>query len=268
MAGLKILFVTQEDPFYVPQFFREFASVFDPQQVDVVGVIVQKTLGKRSFKELLVRLWRFYGPRDFILVGALYVIFTMLNTIAVLFQGRFPGSFSVTHVALKARWKIIECPDVNAPSFIASVKHEGIDLMVSVAASQIFSDQLLSAPRLGCINVHNSLLPKNRGMMPNFWALSNIDSESVSGMTVHMMNEALDDGPIILQRPLPLDRNESLHHLMKRTKRLNAHLVIEALSILQGGVVLQPNNRSEATYNTFPNKEDVRRFRQKGLRVI
>ena len=267
---LKILFVTQSDPFYIPEFFREFIAHWDPLQIDVRGVIIQSPLGKKSRRELVRQMLAFYGPGNFFRLGVTYAVKKALAFVVVgATRGRFPGTFSLEHLLLKSGWPIIRNGNINAPEFTSRLKEMNLDLIVSVAASQKFKAEVLAVPRFGCINVHNSPLPKNRGMLPNFWALCNIDQEPVSGMTVHKMNATLDDGPIVLQHDVLLSPRESLHDLILRTKRLNAHLVLEALALYRGGEpIYLPNDAGQATYNNFPTREDVRVFKAKGLRLL
>jgi methionyl-tRNA formyltransferase len=106
-------------------------------------------------------------------------------------------------------------------------------------------------------------------MLPNFWSLYQYDADPVSAMTVHKMNETLDDGAIVLQEELHLDPAESLEDLIVRTKRLDAHLVLKALALYKTGEpALLPNDRAQGSYNRFPTREDVSRFRAKGLRLL
>lgn len=268
---LKVLFVTQDDPFFVPHFFDEFIAISKEEpEIRVEGAVIQKPLGKRTLKSLVKQMWDFYGPVDFLRVGSLYVVYKTLNIIAVrLFRGRFFGMFSLRHLLLKKGWNVVSMTDVNSTSFINLVRSLEIDLIVSVAASQIFKPPILTAPPYGCINVHSAKLPKNRGMLPNFWALYHYDTEPTSAITIHKMNEHLDDGEIILQEEFPLDPKESLHQLIVKTKRLAAqHMITVLRQYCKGEPTFLRNDPTEATYHTFPAKEDVARFRAKGLRLI
>ncbi|MBI5772909.1 MAG: formyl transferase [Verrucomicrobia bacterium] len=267
---LRVLFITQDDPFYIPHFFREFVRIFHDGEIAVLGAVIQAPLGKKSFAALVRQMFDFYGPVDFLRVGGKYAGFKVLNALAVkVFHGRFPGVFSLEHFMLKENWKIIRIRDMNSAESLQRLDEMKVDLLVSVAASQKLKPELLARPRLGCINIHNSKLPKNRGMLPNFWSLFRCDTEPVSAMTVHRMNATLDDGPIVLQKEFPLDPKETLDELIIRTKRMNAHVVLEAMQLFKRGEPpLLPNDAAQATYNTFPTKEDVRRFRAKGLRLI
>jgi methionyl-tRNA formyltransferase len=88
-------------------------------------------------------------------------------------------------------------------------------------------------------------------------------------MTVFKMNEELDAGDIILQREVVLDPKESLEDLITRTKIANAQLILDAIRLYKNGVPkMIPNDESQATYFSFPTKDDVKRFREKGLKLV
>ena len=267
---MNVLFITQDDPFYIPHFFREFFAHCRDPEIKVHGIVIQAPLGKNSMGALMKQMLTFYGWADFLRVGFKFAFYKVMNAIATRgFRGRFPGNFSLEHFLMKNGIRIMHCRDANVASFIDTLKLLKLDLIVSVAASQKFRRELLSTPRYGCINVHNSMLPRNRGMLPNFWSLYRFDSDPVSGMTVHKMNETLDGGAIVLQEEFRLDPAESLEDLIVRTKKLNAHLILKALSLYKNGEpALLPNDGTQATYNSFPTREDVKRFRAKGLRIL
>lgn len=267
---LNIMFITQDDPFYIPHFFQEFVDIFNDLDVCIKGVVIQAPLGKKSFRNLVKQMLDFYGPVNFVRLGLQYTIAKILNIVAVkLFKGNFWGIFSLEHLLLKKGWKIIHITDANSKEFREIVEKQNIDLLVSVAASQKLKSEILSKPKYGCINIHNAKLPKNRGMLPNFWSLYNYDLDPISAMTVHKMNEKLDEGSIILQKEFNLNPQESLHELIVKTKRANAHLILEVIEMYkQGEPNYLPNDSQAATYNSFPTKEDVRKFRVKGLKLL
>jgi len=142
-----------------------------------------------------------------------------------------------------------------------------IDLDISVAAPQIFKEKLIKLPSRGCINIHNSKLPKYRGMLPNFWQMFN--GEKAVGTTIHFINAGIDDGDILFQKETPIEPGESLDSLIKRTKKLGAIFMIDAvLSLKQGPVKPLPNRKEEATYFTFPTKEQAKEFRKRGYKLL
>ena len=267
---LKILFVTQDDPFYIPSFFREFDLIFNDNDIKIEGVVIQAALGKKNIKELIRQMLDFYGLANFFRLGIRFASYKVFNTIAIKgFKGKFPGAFSVEHYLLKTNWKIIKTNDVNSADFVEMVKEMDLDLIVSAGASQKFKSTILSIPKYGCINIHNSKLPKTRGMLPSFWSLLNYDKEPITAMTVFKMDKELDSGDIILQWDVVLNPKETLEELIIRTKKQNAHIVLEAIKLFKTGEPqLLPNDDTQATYFSFPSRDDVRKFKAKGLKLI
>lgn len=260
----RLLFVTQDDPFYVRLFFEEFLAHY-PYKDEIAGVVIAPTMGKKSLAKLARQMYEFYGPVDFVRMGLRYFYFKLMNRLTRIWRtNRF---YSIRQVCEHYEVPVLETPDINAAAFLAGISSLGLDLIISVAAPQIFRETLLALPRHGCINIHNAKLPKYRGMLPNFWQMYH--GEKAVGTTIHRINSKLDDGDILLQRESPIEPGESLEALIRRTKRFGAQLMIEALQgIRQGWFQPLPNNAAEATYFSFPTKEQVREFKAKGYRLL
>ena len=150
---------------------------------------------------------------------------------------------------------------------MSTIRQLNLDLIVSVAAPQVFKSALIAVPRIGCINIHNAKLPKYRGMLPNFWQMYH--GEKSVGTSIHRINDKIDDGDILLQKETPIQPGETLDSLIRRTKKIGANMMIEAIEGLKSGL-LQPivNSSAQATYFGFPSKNDVSEFRRKGGRLI
>jgi methionyl-tRNA formyltransferase len=260
----RFAFITQEDPFYVRIFFDEFLKRW-PRLEEIGAVFIAPSMGKRSVAQLARQMYEFYGPADFVRLGARYVIYKLAARLPL---GRGAKRYYSITQACKAYGVPVEhIPDVNAPEFIARLRAMKPELVVSVAAPQIFREALLSVPRLGCINIHNSKLPKYRGMLPNFWQLYN--GERSVGTSIHRINKSLDDGAILLQRETPITPGETLESLILRTKRQGAEIMVEAVErLLSGSLDDLPNERAESSYYSFPTKQHVTEFRRRGLRLI
>jgi methionyl-tRNA formyltransferase len=264
MMAFNILFITQEDPFYVRLFFEEFLAHY-PHRDEIAGVVIAPTMGKNSLSKLVRQMYGFYGPVDFVRMGLRYVYYKLMNRLGRAWRtGRF---YSIRQVCEHYRVPVLETPNVNDPVFLASIRSSVLDLIISVAAPQIFRESLLAIPKHGCINIHNAKLPKYRGMLPNFWQMYH--GEKAVGTTIHRINAKLDDGDILLQRESPIEPGESLEALIRRTKRFGARLMIEAVQgIREGRLQPIPNNSAEATYFSFPTGEQVREFKAKGYRLL
>lgn len=268
---LNVILVTQDDPFYLPHFFEPLKTVLDRHpDIAIRGIVIQPPLGARSTGALARQMLDFYGPAGFVRMGARFAWRKAMALVAVrAFNGRMPGAYSLEHLARRFGWPVVATRDVNSPEFLSIVAARQIDLVVSVGASQKFKRSVLQAPRYGCINLHNSKLPKLRGMLPTFWALFEYDRDPTSALTVFKMTEDLDAGPIVLQRDFALDPGEPLDRLIKRTKRLGAELVVDAIALYRHGEPpLTPMDSSLATYKSFPKKQDVDAFRARGYRIL
>ncbi len=264
MTPTRVLFITQEDPFYVRLFFEEYLAIHPANQVPV-AIAIAPAMGKTSVWALATQMLEFYGIANFVRVGVRFVMYKLGARIG---WGGRPGRFlSIAQVCRHYGVPVLRPRDVNSSDFVAEVRRLEADLIASVAAPQIFKPPLISTPRLGCINIHNSRLPKYRGMLPNFWQLYH--GESVSGVTVHRINAALDDGAIILQRDNTIEPGETLHSLIVKTKRAGARVMIDAIDSLASGTAQEvENSREHATHFTFPTRADVREFRRRGHRLL
>jgi methionyl-tRNA formyltransferase len=127
------------------------------------------------------------------------------------------------------------------------------DAAVVVAYGRILPAGFLRAPRMGCINVHFSLLPQYRGAAPVNWAI--VRGERVSGVTTMLMDEGLDTGAILLQRETLIGETETAPELMSRLSTQGSELLSETLKRLDE---IEPREQSEekATFAPVLRRED------------
>jgi methionyl-tRNA formyltransferase len=125
----------------------------------------------------------------------------------------------------------------------------------------------LSVPPQGCINIHHAPLPRYKGMMPRFWQLYH--GEAQLGVTIHYMAAKVDEGDALLQEMSPVMPGESLHNLIRQSKRHGAHCMAKVLNDLQNNQAVPVRlDHQQGTYFTFPRREEALEFRRRGLRVI
>lgn len=129
------------------------------------------------------------------------------------------------------------------------------DLGIIAAYGQILPKEILEAPQYGFINVHPSLLPKYRGPSPIQSAI--LSGEEKTGVTIMRVAEKLDAGPILLQKELAIEENETFASLHDRLAALGADLLLEAVPKLAAGK-LPPvvQEETEATFTKMLGKED------------
>lgn len=266
-APLAVAIITQEDPFYIPQFFRSFCGRLptNADRITIREVVIQSSFGENKL-QLAKRLLGFYGWTDFL---RLLVWYTRQKSLSLLERLRFRKEpMSIAGICRKHRIAVRMEADINCKAFIEHIRSTGIDLIVSVSAPQIFQQALLEVPRYGCINIHNGRLPDYRGMLPNFWQMRN--GEQYSRTTIHTMVRKLDAGAVVWEEATSIRPGMSLDALIRETKeksadalwRVLAHLAQhQSLSILR-------EIEGEGSYYSFPNSRDAQELRAKGHALL
>ena len=117
------------------------------------------------------------------------------------------------------------------------------DVAVVAAYGQILPKAVLDVPRLGCVNIHGSLLPKYRGAAPIQQAV--LDGEEVTGVTTMLMDVGLDTGDILMKRETRIGENETSAELFDRLAVLGGELILDTLSALEKGE-LTPQKQDES----------------------
>lgn len=254
--------MTQEEPFHLPAFFREFFAGLRREPVVVTGVDITPTLDQKRGLSLARKLYGFYGPRDFFCLGMRYLA---VKARALLPSRAPPGTIARVAAAHGVPSRLVA--DVNDAACIERLRSLEPDLLISVGASQVFGRDLLAVPRLDAINVHTGRLPEYRGMMSVFWQMCN--GEDALGVTVHTMTETIDAGEVLLTRSMPLEGERCLHRVNRKATLLGARALIEVLrQYCDGSVTRTPVDASTGTYRSFPGREDVIRFRRRGNRLL
>ena len=145
----------------------------------------------------------------------------------------------------------------NNVEFRASLEAIAPDAIVVVAYGRIIPRWMLDLPRLGCINLHGSLLPKYRGAAPIQWAVAM--GEAVTGNTTMLLEEGLDTGPILLQQQVAIRPEQTAIDLFQELAILGAPLVVETLvALANGSIKPQPQDHTQATLARILDREDGR----------
>jgi len=263
-SEFSFIFITQDDPFYVRCFFDEFLKIY-PNPEEIQAVVIQKPMGKKSTWALVKQMYAFYGLTDFFKMGLRYLKTKSLNKLSHIYPKL--EWFNLKQLCHVQKIKVLYQNALHQPEFLDRLRRQNLDVIISVAAPTIFKQELIDIPRLGCLNIHHAPLPRYRGMMPNFWQLYH--GEKTVGITIHRINSKIDEGEILLQRQVLINPSESLDALIKRTKRLGAHYMVEAIKMIRNGKVRYKKNRpEEGSYFPFPKREDVLRFRGMGHRLL
>ncbi|MEW6457533.1 MAG: methionyl-tRNA formyltransferase [Bacillota bacterium] len=149
--------------------------------------------------------------------------------------------------ALKQGLEILQPVNIRDHVFVDLIRELRPDFIVVAAFGRILPGVVLDIPRLGCVNVHASLLPRYRGAAPIHWAVMNGEPET--GVTTMLMDEGLDTGDILLQEKTAIGPDDNFGVVHDRLAELGAVLLVRTLDRLTAGeLVPRPQNESRATY--------------------
>lgn len=171
-------------------------------------------------------------------------------------RGRKVGVGPVKQLALEQGIPVQQPPTLRDTAVQDALRALDADLMVVVAYGLILPEAVLSIPRLGCINVHASLLPRWRGAAPIQRAILSGDEET--GVTIMRMDAGLDTGPMLLRRPCPILDTDTAQTLHDRLAALGGTALVEAVVLLQnGGAVLTAQDERLACYARKLDKHEA-----------
>ena len=248
---MKAIFLTTDDPLYLPAFYERVLSERAP---DTRAVYVAPPLYKKqSPLQAAVRYARTFGP-----VAAAH-----LTARIVLARLRRQ---SIAEACRRHGVPCLPVADVNAPEFLDELRRQGADVLISVSCPQIFKKPLIELPPLGILNIHGAILPQYRGVLPSFWMLAN--GEKKAGVSIYYVDSRIDAGELCGQRIYDIPADESLDGFLKRSKAIAADLLLEVLSdIERGQVTRRALNLAEGSYFSWPDTSAVRKFRAAGRRL-
>jgi methionyl-tRNA formyltransferase len=248
---VKLVFLTTEDPIFLPRFFRR---VLARRAGDIAAVYIVPPLYRdQSAGQAARRYARTFGVAD--------TVRLVQRTLGAKARGHSIASVCAAHGVRCERVR-----DVNDARCLAALSGLAPDVAVSVSCPQIFKRNLLEIPRLGVLNVHGALLPHYRGVMPSFWMLAN--GEEQAGVSVYFVNEQIDAGDLCGQRAFSIAADDTLEQFLHRSKAVAAELVLDVLERLErGGIERRPLDLSKGSYFSWPTPDDVKRLRAAGRRV-
>jgi methionyl-tRNA formyltransferase len=251
----KIIITTSEN-LYLPVFFKRlFEERSDFEKIFVTNIKKKK---EKNSLSVLLRYLKTFGWKNTVILIWKYIKIEILDTfrnvkIASIFKSK------------KINYEIIE--NVNDVDFVDQIKSLNIDLIISVSCPQIFGLRLISVPKIGCINIHGSELPKYRGLLPSFWTLLNQENDGCVTL-FFIKDEKLDLGDAVCVKKFKIPANISLHEFLIYSKKIHATSLLNTLeSIESGSFSRTPIIDSKGSYCAFPTRDDYLDFVGKGLRV-
>ena len=162
-------------------------------------------------------------------------------------RGREVQYSPVKECALSYGIPVLQPLKIKEEDAVEELRKYPADIFVVAAFGQLLSEEILNMPRLGCINIHASLLPAYRGAAPIQWCV--INGEEKTGVTIMQMAKGMDTGDILLQKEVVLDEKETGGSLFDRLMETGAELIVEALPKIEAGELTPVVQKEElATY--------------------
>ena len=251
---MRIIIVTPNEPFYLSDNISYLLKNLKNNNHDIVSCVLlsPSPYGNReTFFTKSQKVLNIFGLSFFLYYSLKFIK-------AKLFKPSVKKILNLNKIPLTLLNKSINHKD--SLDIISSYKS---DLIISILGNEIFKSKILSLPRYGCINLHSSLLPDFKGVMPSFWVL--LKKENHTGVSVFKMDEGIDSGPIICQKKIAISKNITQKDLIIRTKKIGMELIIESVEKIKSGKIDYNKNTNGKENNfSFPKTSDVNEFLQQG----
>lgn len=262
---MRILLLTSRLDYAAERTLDQLLKIKD---IEIVGVLKEK-FSFRKIRNIRKTLRIFEG------MGLLYALLFLSNFIIL--QMGFILSILLYCMKKAKRWRSLKhlCREKNIPIYSTTDinEHETIyflkkmkcDYFISINFGQKIGKEALAIPKQGSINVHPGLLPKYKGMLPYFWSI--FKKEKHTGVTIHYMNEKLDEGRVIAQEKVKIRKIDSVLRVFLKTTKAGASLLKKVLEKTKTGAIHQFdkfNKTEKRNYYSLPMKEQLKEFFRRG----
>ena len=252
-----------DDPIQTYRFIKE---IIDAKKDEIVGLAVPKgnrlTLSKGKSKiTYIFSLLLIMGPWHFFITSFKTLIFKIKKKLFLFGIGKNP-SISAYAESNKIPTKIITTP--NSKKFREYLQTLNLDIIIN-QSQNIIKKELLNIPKIGVLNRHNAILPKNRGRLTPFWVI--FKNEKETGVSIHFVDEGIDSGDILIQKKYEVTKHDNFNTIVEKNYSIASQAMIEALDKLKNGDHnFIKNDDALATYNTTPTFSEALSFRVKLFR--
>ena len=257
---MKVFLIIGESRFYQPDFV---ASFLRETKDEVVGAILvtkappKADLNKYIFKNLYVLRFN-----EIFKLGLFTIKAIILDLFARKEKDQNFYSVETVYKCFDLDYFKVES-SINKKEILDRIREKNPDVIIS-SNPLIFKEEILSLPKICCINRHSSLLPEYGGLWPVFHALR--EGAKNTGVSVHTMTPEIDKGIVLAQYKVPIYKNDSVSDLYSITFRLSSLAVLDALDKIRNNDFTAVNSRDHElltpSYFSNPTKDDWAMFRE------
>lgn len=202
----------------------------------------------------------FYGIVFFLTV---YLHVFGLFLAGILYWNRKRKWLSTEKLAKTNHIPLFEVDKINSTESKKMMKDLAPDVMITLSFDQILKKDVLEIPKLAALNLHPGVLPKYKGIFPEFWKIYN--KEKYSGVTVHYLAEKVDAGDILAQVRFPIKKTDTKWSLAIRSAKAGEKILTDVLLKIKNGVKIKPiKNLGLSKYYSMPSKEQLDDFYNRG----
>lgn len=255
---MRIFIITMDDPIQTRDFIKR---IIDNREKDIIGVAVTKgnrlTISKKRSKVIyLFSLLLIMGAIPFLRNS----LITLIDKVKkLLSKYKIVEDPSILNYAKSKKIAVWNLNTLNSTDFLSMLSSLNVDLIVNQSQS-IIKTELIKIPRIGIINRHNALLPKNRGRLTPFWVL--FKNEQETGVSIHFVTEQIDAGDIIVQEKYPILKNDTFNSLVRKNYEIAPKAMLKAIDLLEkGNYMTIKNDANQASYNTIPTFSEALKYR-------
>ncbi len=246
-----------------------FNKLIKRNDLEIVGVV------RSDISFFTKKYWRYarYGVRRSGLFYGIVIALTIyLEFIGIALAGLFLWHRkrrwrTVSNLVKKHNLELHDTENINSAKTIKILKSWEPDVLVSLSFDQILKKKVIEIPKMAALNMHPGLLPRYKGLWPEFWKLHN--KEKFAGVTIHHINEKIDEGEIIAQMTYPIKKTDTKVSLGLKSGHKGAKLLAQTLNKMKRGIkmpTLKPKGKPK--YYSLPTKKQFEKFFKKGKKLF
>lgn len=247
--------------------FLEFSGL-KKHDIEVVGIVMagQFSLGRKHLK----RTAYFFKKANFVFLAKNIIVSIWRKIEISIARYLIPNNkreyYGIDELAKIHKIPFLAVESVNSVKAGQFIKEKNPDLLVSCFLLEILKKEILSIPKKGSINVHPALVQKHRGSFSAFWAIAK--NWKKTGATVHYMNEAVDEGDVILQKHFFVYPSDTVFSVNKKAAQLGGKLLAKALISIKKNQVRGFQIKRVANLFSFPSPSELKKFYAQGKHLF
>jgi len=251
---MKVAIVYTPDPVYLGRFIHRILCEYHEEH-EFVGIIATNssmTKKKKWSEELnyICALFLILGPIEFI------------RNIFLVFRQKLRSKSPVQDFCENNNIPFHKVSTINGKACKGILQRAKPDVIFN-QSQHIVKKRILDIPTIGTLNRHGAMLPKYRGRLAPFWQLMN--GEEHGGVTFHLLNVKIDDGPIVFQKEIPIEKGDGFNDLVKKMfDNAVAYFGTALLTLEQWSnqeVSLKENKKGDSSYFSSPSLKDAVQYR-------